>query len=152
MLDVRETILLRLKALLDLEADGTGLLARAYRNTNELPEQSRPCGVLFDGAEEAADQDHKRHGNSPRRITMRPQILLLVSEQPENVGAALSAVRAALMYRLLDDTELNGLSLNGEGIVYEGCTPFIQSGRVIEGTMLLSFSILYLLKPADLAP
>lgn len=151
MIDVREEIVLRLKALLDEMVDDA-LLIRAYRNTSELPEDARPAAVLFDGGEQTIDDGGKsRLGTAPKRVTLRPHILLCLAAGPETVGSELNVLRKTLIYAIQGDATLQALSLNSSGVSYEGCEAFVANGRMIEGTLVLHFAITYNLRHADLA-
>ncbi|MEE9589900.1 MAG: hypothetical protein V3V97_17980 [Hyphomicrobiaceae bacterium] len=148
MIDTREAILVRLQAIC---AAVPGVNA-AYRNRTQFAEDSRPCIVIMDGDEIADERDNNLSGLSPRRMEMSPEVYLLIGSQPEDVGTDLNGLRSTVVYDVLTDTTLQQLSLNNCAISYEGCRTIIEDGRRIEGALSLNFSILYLLRPADLAP
>lgn len=152
MSDTREDIAVRLKELLDAMLTA-GDFVRVYRNTTELPENARPAAVLFDGNEQALDDGSKlRLGTAPKRVIMRPHILLALASQPDTVGTELNGLRRKLVYAIQGDSELQALSLNTSGVSYEGCEAFVANGRMIEGTLVLHFAITYNLRHSDLAP
>lgn len=145
-MDIREAILSRMLTILD----GTGGV-RAYRNLAEIQESIRPCIVLIDGDEDAEQRDNNRGGRSPRRVTMLPEIYILLGSQSETVGSELNAIRAGIIHDLTHDSTLNDLTINSDGIAYEGAQSIIESGRRVEGAMVLRFAISYLLRPSELA-
>jgi hypothetical protein len=148
--DVRELILDRIKDILTtLKEDGT--FVRVYRNTNEIPEDARPAAVLIDGPEVAKESDPNNSGMAPRSITAMPQIAVLEDSHPEDLGTTLNLLRRHVIYAIQSDNELRDLSLNGNGVVYTGCEPIIANGRLLEGTLVLTFAIPYLLRISDLA-
>jgi len=146
MIDTRELILARILVTLGTVQVGV----KAHRNLPDVPENLRPCLVLVDGDEEASDQDLARHAAFLRRVTVTPEILILIGAT-DGVGSALNALRAKVLHALLFDTTLKTLLLDDD-IVYLGAHSAFQEGRRIEGSMVLRLSFTYLLRPTDLAP
>lgn len=145
-MDVRELILLRIMAVGAFIHGSNGI----FRNLTDVAEARRPCVILLDGDEEALP-DPNRSGNSPRRIRMEPQLVLLLGSSAAEIGTDLNAMRIAAIYAITHDAELLGLSLNGRECVYEGAQSIIEDGRKVEGAIVLRFAITYLLRPGDLA-
>src|SRR5678809_1177944 len=96
-IDKREAILARLAVLL---ATVTGVRT-VYRNRIDIPESKRPAVVILD-ADELVDPQFEMEnargtppaaGISPVVITMTPEIYLLDSARPADVGTALNAFR-----------------------------------------------------------
>ncbi len=147
MTDRREMILERLLAILDAIPGSNA----AFRNKTDIAEGTRPCIVLIDGDEDAEGRDSNRAGRAPRRVHMHPQIYILAGGQAEDIGTTLNEMRAAAIYELTHDVTLQALTVNADDVVYEGAQSLIEDGRRVEGVIVLSFSITYLLRPGDLA-
>jgi hypothetical protein len=149
MPDKRELILVRLLKI----AQATFGANRAFRNTEEIPEEARPACLIHDGSEEAAESDPQRpRGRAGVRIvSMTPEIAILLGDDPDNVGAALNAKRAALMVAIEDDTTLVSYLLNSDGLRYQAWATNLESGRQTEAIGFLSYELTYLLKTSDLA-
>jgi len=146
MIDKREQILARILVTLGTVQVGV----KAHRNRTDVPESQRPCFLLFDGDEEASPQDATRHAQFFRRVTLGPEIWILLGAT-EGVGSQLNALRVKILNALLFDTTLKDLLLDDE-IVYEGCHSALEEGRRIEGSMVVRIAFTYLLRPSDLAP
>lgn len=148
-MDRREDILARLLVI----TSGISGVTRAYRNKDEIPETSRPAIVILDGDEAANDGDpDRRPATAPRRITMTPEIYILLAGTPAEVGTDINLIRARFVHAVMTDATLIALTLDGVGIRYEGCATGLARGRSMEGEMGLSFGFTYVLRPAELDP
>lgn len=145
--DTRELILVRLLEVAE-SIVGQG---RAFRNRIEIPEKFQPCLVLLD-ADEAVNDDTRGSGrpaNGPMRVTMTPELFLLLGKPSAEVGAALNAWRAKIIKTVLNDAALLALCHHGDAR-YEGLATGLASGRTMEGEAGFSFSFVYVLRPNDL--
>lgn len=145
-MDPRELIMARLDAICSGLAGIT-----VYRNRPMSAEDAKPAIVIMEGDELADDGDRNRHGLAPRRVTMTPSLFLLVSEQPEAVGSALSELRARVLYAVLSDSPLAAITADNRGAAYMGATVAMDNGRRIEGALEMTFALTYIMRPADLA-
>lgn len=147
MFDRREAILARLVEI----ATGIEGIAKVYRNKDEIPEKSRPAIVIWDADESADDSDPTgRPVGAPRRVGMTPEIYILLGSSPEDIGTSINLIRSRVIAAIYSDATLKGLTVNGEGIRYEGCATALSRGRSMEGEMGLSFTFTYLLSHAEL--
>ncbi|MEK9752511.1 MAG: hypothetical protein VW338_04770 [Rhodospirillaceae bacterium] len=146
MADPREDILVRLQAVC-AAVEG---IAGCYRN-DEIPETARPAIMILDADETAADDDPQpRPPAWRRRVTMTPELYVLLGGPPATVGSDLNALRAKVIKAVLTDATLNALTLNGCGIRYEACVTALARGRSMEGELGLSFAFTYDLSPTTL--
>jgi hypothetical protein len=147
MTDRREMILTR---LLEIARSVEGIIT-AFRNKDEISEKQRPAIVILDADEAANDADPtSRPARSPRRISVTPEIYILLGAKPEDLGTAINVLRARLVKAVLTDTSLLAiLGSNGEAR-YEGCATALARGRTMEGEMGVSFSFTYVLRPEEL--
>jgi hypothetical protein len=94
-----------------------------------------------------------RPSNAPRRISMTPELYILLAGKPEEVGPALNAMRVKLVKGvkavLTDATLLAAIGSNGS-IRYDGCATGLSWGREMIGDMGVSISFLYFLQPEKL--
>lgn len=146
MTDRREEIMQALFAVCQA-LDGV----TAYRNRNMLAEEQRPAIVVMDGDESSEELSPSRQGPAPRRVRMQPLVQLLVSDQAEEIGSTLNALRARVINAVLADDTLIGLTHNERGPAYLGLQMMIENGRRIEGVVVLAFEVTYILRAADLA-
>lgn len=147
MVDKREAILVR---LLELGQDLKGI-KKAYRNRDEVSENERPAFVIFDADETAEDSDPGgRPVNAPRRVIMNPEIYIVLGQSPAKVGTDLNGFRAAFLKSVFTDAALKALTLDGQGIRYEGSATGLSRGRKMEATLGVSLSFTYVLRPDEL--
>ena len=146
MADTREEILVQILTVLDGIQSG----AFVMRNVTAISDDQRPAVVLVDGEEDADEGDANPFGTAPRRVIMRPQIYCFVSEQDELVGTALNNMRVLIVKAILEDPTLRQLSLQNNGVSYEGANFIAESGRRIEGALGLQFAVRYILRPDQL--
>lgn len=146
MKDRREQILERLTAI----ADSIDAITTAARNVMEFSETKMPAVGVLEGDEEVAVEDVSRGRPSlrPYVVTMTPQLFLRA--QNETVGSTLNEMRLALIKRVLEDQELNALSLNGRGVRYAGLQSTLHAARSMVGATALVFAITYMLVPDEL--
>jgi hypothetical protein len=147
MSDRREEILSR---LLEVCRAVEGITT-AIRNQDSISETSLPALILIDAGEVANESDPKiRPANAPRRVTMTPEIRILLQDYPEGVGSGLNLYRSRLIKAVLTDSTLLALTTEGQGARYEGAVSELRAGRSMTGDMLCAFSFTYYLKPNDL--
>ncbi len=60
-------------------------------------------------------------------------------------------MRAEAIYQLTHDATLQALTVNDDDVVYQGAQALFEDGRRVEGVLILTFVITYLLRPSDLA-
>ena len=140
----REDILARLVEVCG-EIDGVVLVAR---NRDELSDRQRPAIVILDADEVAVEGDRKRPG--PQIISMTPEIYILLSGDPEDIGTDLNTLLVAVQKAILTDTELNELTGPNGSIRYDGCATGLARGRSMEGEMGVSLSFNYPFDPSKL--
>lgn len=146
-MDRREAILARLTVVLA----GIEGVTSFGRNRDDVSERQRPALRLLD-ADEAADEaafERKRPAHAPNIVALTPEIYAVVAGEADEVGPAMSALRASVIKAVLTDHELLGLCVDGD-IRYEGCATGFARGRTMNGEMLLQFTFNYLLDPARL--
>lgn len=149
MSDRREEILTRLLVI----AQGIDGIVAAYRNKDELGEKMRPAIVILDADEAANDGDNNRGRPfaSMRRVTMTPELYIVLGGKPDTIGTDINALRAKLIKAVLTDATLASiLTVNGS-MSYEGCVTSLARGRTMEGECSVIFSFTYILNPADIA-
>lgn len=144
--DPREAILARLVVI----AEGLGVLV--LRNVLAVPDDALPAIAILDGDEVAFDGDAPGPGRPQpntrfSRITMSPEFVIKVSDDPETVGPALNALRQSLIKAVLGDSELPTLTTNAGHVRYVGASSALAYGRAMTGEAALSFAITYLLRP-----
>lgn len=149
MSDKRESILVR---LLEISKGIDGIQA-AYRNKDEIGEKLRPAIVILDADEASNDGDNNRGRPfaSLRRVTMTPEIYIILGGKPETVGTDINALRSKLIKAILTDTTLAGIVGTSGGMSYEGCITSLARGRTMEGECSILFSFTYILNPSELA-
>jgi hypothetical protein len=147
MTDRREMILAR---LLEIARNVEGIVT-AFRNKDEIGEKQRPAIVILDADEAADDADPaSRPSRAPRRISMTPEIYIMLGMKPEHIGTSINMLRARLIKAILADAELSLIAGSNGDIRYEGCATALARGRTMEGEMGVSFSFAYVLRPDDL--
>lgn len=147
MTDIRESILAR---LLEVAAARDGMTA--LRNDPKISDTKLPAIVIFDADEETPEPDPSARppASASRRVTMTPEIHIVVADDAANVGATLNARRAELLKAIMEDAQLQNLTINREGIAYLGCATALGAERTMQGAMSLRIGFTYLLKPSDL--
>lgn len=127
-------------------------LKASYRNESDIDETKLPLVLMLDGDEEVEDLDWPSNDGSrpvkPTRVTIRPEIYIMVKGTPATVGAALSSFRQALVRRVLNDAQLRSLAVDGN-IRYEGVQTGLSLGRSLLGEQGVNISIRYI---PDLTP
>jgi hypothetical protein len=138
----------------------------AGRNVIDPPDNQLPAVIVFEGDEETheRDQDLGRQGRTPVRVHMKPHIVITAKTAPDdfaratdgaltwkdNLGAAMNAMRAALIKAVTTDAGLAALyGANGRAI-YTGMFGDLQSGRATIGRFALTFVITYPLAVSEL--
>lgn len=149
MIDKRELILARLLAI----ANNVAGVKKAWRHKGRLSETARPAIVILDADEAAEITDPPSHSpRAPRRVVMTPEIYLMLSGQPGEVGTDINLFRANFLHDVLTDADLRDIVGTNGDIRYQGCATGLAEGRSLEAEMGVSISFLYILKPEDLAP
>jgi hypothetical protein len=146
MTDVREDILARLLVVVA----GIPNIRSSHRNNVDIPEDSLPAVVVFDGDEETngADDRSARLSGRPYVARMMPEIV--IAQQAELVGGELSTLRRELIRRVLNDTTLIA-HVGGNGAIrYLGCQTDIGWMRSLHGALLAQFMFQYSLKIEEL--
>lgn len=148
MSDVREQILGRLLTVCRTVAGVTG----AYRNPEVTQASSLPLIAIYDGSEEADDDDPRRGPQAPRRMTLNVQVWAVLGSEPETVGPAMSTYRARIIKAVLNDPTLQALTGSSPvgDIRYMGCATHTEAGSKLFGQMRLDFALSYILRASDL--
>jgi hypothetical protein len=147
MTDRRELILVRLLAIA-LTMPGINVAAR---NKLSPDDTDLPAIMVLEGDETAEETDPEaRPANAPRQVTMIPEIVIALGDDPDAIGTSINAMRAALYKAIVNDTTLLGLVVNGRRIRYVGAGTELGYGRTMEGTMAMKFAFTYLLLPSEL--
>lgn len=144
-MDRREDILARLLVV----AQGLPGMTAAVRNAGGLSDDKRPAVVILD-ADEVAEPAADSRGRGPQMVTMTPEIYILLSGAPADVGTQINAMRAGLIKAVLDDAALQTLVTTNGAIRYEGCATGLARGRSMEGEMGVSIGFTYPLRTNEL--
>lgn len=146
-MDRREAILARMLVL----AAAVEGVETARRNQLVTDDLQCPVIMIFDGAETPRDSDpQRRQPTTPRRVDMQPVISIKVSESSETVGTEMNRIRAAYLKAMAEDETLIALTHDRVGFRYDGCTPVVDEGRLVEGHMQLQVSLTYILNISEL--
>lgn len=147
-MDVREAILERLVAIAKM-VDG---INQAKRNDPPTSDTALPAISILDADEEAPETDPaaREPDNAPRRVTLLPEIHIMVAQPAKDAGKVLNGYRAALVKAIFQDDALRALLINKRGVAYLGASTAFGAGRQMTGTMSLQLGFTYLLKPDDL--
>ena len=146
MTDVREAILARLLVVCS-EVEG---ILNAFRNKASISENMQPALAIYDADEEGYDDPKGRPTIAHRRVLMTPQIVVLHGAAASEVGTDVNVLRARVIKAIMTDAALAALTLDREGVRYEGCTTELAMGRQMNASFGISISFTYMLKPADL--
>lgn len=147
--DVREAILARLQVLF------AGIVGtdHAFRNRLNIPDELLPAISVLDGDETPDDSGYGRGrpANGPLVMYLRPEIYGFVDANAADseVGPAVSALRAAILKAVLNDSTLLGLCKDAD-IRYEGFSSGLAGGRSLEGELGLALCFVYVLRPKTL--
>lgn len=151
MPDVREQILDRLH----LVVNGVDDLKTIMRNVIAFDDTQLPAAGILEGDEEVQappsqqDDGTMRPSIAPRIVTATPQVFIRVKADA-NVGTDLNTFRARIIKAVLEDAELNALTMRGQGIRYVGQQSTLHAGRSMVGAFALLFQFKYLLVPREL--
>lgn len=129
---------------------GQGLAVYAVRNVKKLPDDALPAISILEGDEAANAEDAPgpRQPNSRfSRVTMTPEIVIKVANDPETVGTDLNALRQRVIKAVLTDAVLPTLTTNAGHVRYVGTGSALAYGRTMIGEAAMSFAITYLLRP-----
>lgn len=141
----RELILVRLLAVLG-ETVGQSL-----RNPPTQSETRRPIALLYDGDEEADDNDPaSRPPTAPRRVSLLPEIFVLMGAKSDDIGTVMNTMLASVIKAVLYDPQLTALVGRNGSILYQGAMTTLAQGRQRDANMSIGFSFQYVLIPADL--
>ena len=146
--DKREDILVRLLAVLT----GVAGVKTAERNVKVLDDWVLPAGVLLDGDEQADEGafGRNRPGETPNLVHMSPQVFVKIADNVPDVGTALNVFRRRVIKAVLFDPGLKTLTGPNGAICYEGLGTALAAGRTMLGEAAFTFTLTYVLKPADL--
>lgn len=146
MMDPREAILTRLMQVMA----GIEGIKRTFRNELDLQETDLPAIAMLDAGEEADDSDPIRpQAHAPRRVTMTPELFVILPEKSKNIGPALNVMRTRIISAVLFDAQLLALTLDGRSIRYNALQSSLSQGRQVIGDMGLFFDFTYVLRPAS---
>jgi hypothetical protein len=142
----RELVLKRLLAI------GQGIEGvTAARNAPAISASRKPCVVIFDGDEEANDDDPlSRPDDGPRRIVLSPEVWLYVSADTETVGTALNALRSAWIKAVFADAQLKALLGPNGYRRYQGTGTSFGRGSACDGEALVTIDFVYIMTPSKL--
>lgn len=148
MTDKRELIIVRLFEV----ASGVAGVITSERNRTEFDDTQLPAVSVLEGDEDVDDRDVPRTRPSarPYLVTATPQVFIRAASDDNNVGTNLNTIRAAIIKAVLEDTELNALTLNGRGVRYAGQQSTLHAARTMVGAVALVFAITYVLDPNEL--
>lgn len=125
-------------------------------NRNELPKELVPGVILLD-ADEVRDPRGIVPGRelpaAPQLMRMTPEIYVVLDErQPHNlfVGEDLNLARAALLAKVLHDTQLIQILGSHGQMVYDGCVTDLARNRVMKGQLGMSITFVYPLIPGEM--
>jgi len=144
--DIREQILAR---VFEVISDIPGIRS-AHRNDGDIPEDSLPAAILFDGDEEVVNGETRKLGR-PTPVHMTPEIVI-AERTVGQIGSALTPLRRALITGVLVDAQLEQIvnPPGGGGVRYLGCQTDIGWMRSMHGALRAQFLFTYNLKPEDL--
>lgn len=143
MSDVREAIMARLEAIA-ATVDG---IDHVERNVIRVDDTKNAAIYILEGDEEADPDDPvTRRPTGPRRINMAPQVVITRIKSADQVGPDLNQLRLATIIAIVSDTELQSLTLNKQGIRYEGMESDLAFGRQMVGQMALRFRLTCVLR------
>jgi hypothetical protein len=146
-MDVREAILARLVEI----AEGIDGITRVTRNEIDLSEVDLPAIAILDGDEMADEADAAGRGPlAPRRMSMTPQMVIMLASAQREVGSTLNGFRALLVHGVTHDDTLTGMTTNGRGARLLGTQTNLAWGRSMKGEMSVQFEIPYILRPDHL--
>lgn len=161
MVDKREQILARIRTLLDtipgVAAGPNGTIRGTGRNRDHITAAARPMIILYDGIEELVEMEGGPRRSGIQIMRLQPDITIFIGDVSEDVGTRFSALRAALLTTILQDSELIALTGNANGwggglnMHYLGCDFSTEAGEKREGTMTIHFAFLYPFRLIDLA-
>ena len=151
MVDTREDILARLLVLVATLPN----IKTAYRNNLRLNEDDLPSAIVLDSDEETEDASDAsmRPPNRPTIVHFTPEILVV--DQNNLVGSALTTLRRELIKLVLNDVPLNEQIVktgrHGNGAIrYLGCQTDVGWMRSLHGALKANFLFRYVLKPDEL--
>lgn len=143
MTDVREQIMARLE---EIAAAVPGILHVA-RNVVRASDAENPAIYLLEGDELTNEEDLKgRRGMGPRRVTMTPQVIIKRIRSSNEVGPDLNTLRLATINAVLSDAQLQNLTLNKQGVGYDGMETDLAFGRQMVGHMALRFRMTFVMR------
>ena len=145
--DKREDILSTLFTELAL----VGGLVTFARNRGLMDQDTRPVCILLDGSETAKTVVSDKIGRprlAPQMMTMRPQIwVILKNRKPQNddLGQDLNAFRISILEKLTTSSALSDAIGSSGELSLESVTTDLESGKLVEGQMLIQLGIVYCL-------
>lgn len=148
MTDKRELIIARLSAIVN-DVDG---LETFERNRTEFDDTQLPAGSVLEGDEEVDPDDLPltRPSARPYQITALPQVFIRVATDNDNAGTNLNIIRGRVLKAVLEDAELNALSVNGRNVRPVAQQSNLHAARNMLGAMAITFAIKYVFHPSDI--
>jgi hypothetical protein len=159
--DRRQLILDRLAELLptlSIELS-TGVIPvkNFVRNRDELPQELVPGIILLDADESRdprfPDNTGRNVRSGPGMMKMLPEVYVVLEvRKPHNlnVGQDLNVARAAIVYAVTHDDQLDAICGSSGGITFEACITDLARNRQMRGQMGLSFTFSYPFIPDEL--
>lgn len=125
-MDTRELILARLAEVLRT----TPGVVTFLRNDLIADENRLPAIMLMDGDETVDDGESgsRTPARAPASIIMAPEIYIVLSDTPGEIGESLNVFAARILWRIFNDSELKALARDGK-IEYEGMQTGLALGR-----------------------
>lgn len=147
MTDRREAII---KRLFDV-VDGITEFTTRARDTITFDDTHLPAVAVLEGDEDITEDERafSRPSDKPYYPVMTPQIYIRVADNSADLGARINMFRALVIKAVLEDTQLNALSLNGRSVRYAGMQSTLHAARSMVAAYALVFTIRYEFNPKD---
>lgn len=148
--DRREQVLSRLKDL----ATGVSGIECVFRNAEDVPADSRPCFVIFDGEESASDKDlalGSKRKFGANVIEMSVEIAIKASGAEDDVDAFMNLKRLELLAAVYADAQIIAAVGDAGNIRYLGLTTRDEFGKALEGELKFRIEFSYLFIPGETA-
>lgn len=143
-MDVRELILDRLTTVVA----GLSGFDQVMRNATEVSDTGT-YGIILDGSEEEYESDPVRNALAPRRVLLKPNVVISAVGESGNIGAVVNTQRGLVIKAVLTDPTLQGYCID-KNIRFLGSETVAERGRATVLSMNIEFGFTYLLKLADL--
>ena len=149
MSDARELILARMREVAEVVLIDSFEADYAPRNMLEISETRLPAVTILEGDEESAPSQigKDRPATAPVKMSMTPEVCIVASESPDDLGTKLNAIRKALIDAFATDSDLISILGTNGSIAYRGMISDLGLGRAMLGRMALRFAITYFVLP-----